>query len=82
MSAGPSSSGEVLELCYTFPIMMLRGVLEPAEEKAVTGSATGRLDVSTSVLLPQVAEEHCTRGAGSVVSSGVLNSPLLPPPPG
>lgn len=44
--------------------MMLRQVLEPAEERAGTVSATGPLDMSTGVPLPQVTEEHCTWGPG------------------
>lgn len=33
MSTGPSSSGEVLGLGYTSPIMLLHQILEPEEEK-------------------------------------------------
>lgn len=33
MSAGPSSSGAVLGLAYTTPIMLLHQILEPEEEK-------------------------------------------------
>lgn len=35
MSAGPSSSGAVLGLAYTTPIMLLHQILEPEEEKGV-----------------------------------------------
>lgn len=80
-----SSSGETLELSYTSPIMMLHQVLEPAEKKAVTVSATGSLDMSTGIPLPQVTEEHSTweqlpgrQRLSSLLRSTPLSS--IPPP--
>jgi hypothetical protein len=45
----PSSSGEALGPSYTSQFMMLNRVLEPAERRTVTASATGSRDVSPSV---------------------------------
>lgn len=71
MSTGPSSSGEVLGLGYTSPIMLLHQILEPLsqgsglESLRKAGGAKTNLQIPVSCATVASKTSHC--------------SPVLPP---
>lgn len=83
MSAGPSSSGVVLGLSYTPPIMLLHQILEPEEEKgmrAISHRILGDQPVSPCLRSHGGQEPGGSRREGSRNSSLLRYTVTLPCP--